>query len=74
MFIVHLIDNMNEDSNHNLEDFLILEELNDVFPEEMLGLPPKRDIDFTINLVPRSVLASKAPYRMNTLELNELKM
>ena len=45
----------------------------DVFPEEILGLPPKRELDFTIESVPRVVPNSKAPYRMNILELNELK-
>ena len=46
----------------------------DVFLEEVLGLPPKRDINFTINLVLVSALISKAPYIMSTLELIELKM
>ena len=40
----------------------------------MCGLPPKRDIDFTIDLVPRAIPVSKYPYRMNTLELVELKI
>lgn len=40
----------------------------------MPRLPPKRDIDFTINLVPRVALVSKSPYRMSTLELMELKL
>ena len=38
-----------------------------------MGLPPKRELDFTIELVPSAVPSSKAPYRMNILELNELK-
>ena len=33
----------------------------------------KRELDFTIELVPSAVPNSKAPYRMNILELNELK-
>ena len=41
--------------------------------EEISGLPPKRELDFTIELVPGTVPSSKAPYRMNILELNELK-
>ena len=39
-----------------------------MFPDEIPGLPPKRDIDFTIELV------SKTPYRMSTPEMLELKM
>ena len=56
-----------------LEDIPVLREYVDVFPEEILGLPPKRELDFTIELVPDVVPSSKAPYRMNILELNELK-
>ena len=40
----------------------------------MSGFPPKRDIDFTIDLVPGAVPVSKDPYRMSTPELVELKM
>ena len=38
-----------------------------------MGLPPKRELDFTIELVPGAVPSSKAPYRMNILGLHELK-
>ena len=51
----------------------MLNEFIDVFPEEIPGLPPKRELDFTIELVPSAVPSSKDPYRMNILELNELK-
>ena len=44
-----------------------------MFPEEIPGLPQKRELDFTIELVPGVVPNSNAPYRMNILELNELK-
>ena len=56
-----------------LEDIPVLREYVDVFREEILGLPPKRELDFTIELVPGALPISKAPYRMNILELNELK-
>ena len=44
-----------------------------MFPEEILGLPPKRKLDFTIELVLGAVPCPKAPYQMNILKLNELK-
>ena len=44
-----------------------------MFPEEILGLPLKRELDFTIELVPCPMPSSKVPYRMNILELNEIK-
>ena len=37
-------------------------------------MPPKRDIDFSIDLVPRTMPSSKAPYRMSTTKLKELQM
>ena len=62
------------DETPRLEDYQVLQEFRDVFPDEIPGLPPKRDIDFTIELVPREALVSKAPYRMSTPEMLELKM
>ena len=57
-----------------LEDYHVLQEFRDVFPNDILGLPQKRDIDFMIELVPGAALVPKAPYRMSTLEMLELKM
>jgi hypothetical protein len=57
----------------NLEDHAMLKEFEDVF-KEVPGLPPKRDIEFSINLMPRSAPVSKTPYRMSTPELKELQM
>ena len=56
-----------------IENIPVLKEFTDVFLEEIPRLPPKRELDFTIDLVPGVVPSSKAPYRMNILELNELK-
>ena len=52
----------------------MLQEFKDVFSDEILRLPPKRDIDFTIELVPGATPVSKTPYRMSTPEMLELKM
>jgi hypothetical protein len=49
----------------NLEDYTVLEDFEDVF-KEVLGLPPKKDIDFSINLMPGAAPVSKTPYRMST--------
>jgi hypothetical protein len=57
----------------NLEDHEVLTEFKDVF-QEVPGLPPKRDIDFSINLMPGAAPVSKAPYRMSTPELKELQL
>ncbi|WVZ85345.1 hypothetical protein U9M48_032284 [Paspalum notatum var. saurae] len=48
-------------------------EYPDVFPEELPGLPPNRDVEFRIDLVPGTAPVSKRPYRMAPDELKELK-
>ena len=48
-----------------IEDIPILKYFKDIFLEEGLELPSKRDIEFTIDLIPGVILASKVPYRMN---------
>ena len=63
-----------EKSKLVLEQFPILKEFQDVFAKEIPSLPPKRDLDFTIDLVPGASLVSRAPYRMNTPELTKLRM
>eukprot|EP00253_Pinus_taeda_P012199 PITA_12199 len=57
-----------------LDGIPVVQEFVDVFPEEVPGLPPKRDIDFTIELTPGAAPVSRAPYRMSVPELTELKM
>ena len=71
MFDVYII---NENKNKlKLEYVRILKEFEDIFLEEVHGLPPKRYIDFTIDLIPGAVLASKSHYRINIIEIIELK-
>jgi hypothetical protein len=63
-----------EDDKPSLEDHPTLREYKDVFPEEVSGLPMRRDIDFSIEFAPGVVLVSRTPYRMSTPELVELKL
>ena len=56
-----------------LKKFLVLQKFEYVF-QEILGLPPKREIDFSIDLVPGTSPVSKKPYRMSTPKLKELQM
>lgn len=44
----------------------------DVFPEELPGMPPDRDIEFLIDLIPGTGPIAKRPYRMPPQELEEL--
>ncbi|KAA0059550.1 reverse transcriptase [Cucumis melo var. makuwa] len=56
------------------EDVLVVKEFLDVFPNDLSGLPPDREIEFTIELLPGTAPISQAPYRMAPSELKELKM
>ena len=67
---------MNDKENYikpKLEDMLVLKDFEYIFLEEVPRIPPKRDIDFTIVLIHGEVPTSKAPYRMNIIELTKLK-
>lgn len=57
-----------------LDNIPVIQELADVFPEVILGLSPKRDKYFTIELILGAAPISRAPYRMSVPELTELKM
>jgi hypothetical protein len=62
-----------KDKVSNIEYYAVLKEFEDVF-REILGFPPKIDIDFSINLMPEEAPISKTSYRMSILELKELQM
>jgi hypothetical protein len=51
----------------------VVEEFPDVFSEELPGMPPDRDIEFIIELLPGTTPIAKRPYRMGVDELEELK-
>ena len=50
-------------------DVHVVSEFVDVFPEELPNLPPRRKVNFTIDLVPGTIPISKAPYRLSLVEL-----
>ena len=47
LYATHILEAL-EDETPRLEDYQVLQEFRDVFPDEIPGLPPKRDIYFTI--------------------------
>jgi hypothetical protein len=52
---------------------LVVDEFPNVFPDELPGMPLDRDIEFIIELLPRTAPIAKRPYRMGVDELEELK-
>ena len=51
----------------------VVNEFSDVFPNDLLGMPPERDIEFIIELLPGTAPIAKRPYRMGVNELEALK-
>jgi hypothetical protein len=60
-------------SRPTLDQVPVVCEYPDVFPEELPGMPPDRDIEFIIELIPETTPIAQGPYRMNPQELEELK-
>jgi len=60
-------------SSGSVEDIRVVKEFPDVFPKDLLGMPPDREIEFIIDLLPGTAPISKRPYRMVVNELEELK-
>jgi len=54
-------------------DIPVVHEFEDVFPKEVPGLPPSREVEFSIDLVSRTDPVSMTLYRMAAVELVELK-
>ena len=68
LFVVHI----SSDKGKEVEDvdifsrYPVLQQFKDVFPKDILELPPHMEVEFSIELVPGAAPASKAPYRMST--------
>ena len=64
---------VSHENKPNLEQIPIVNEFPDVFPEELPGLPPEREVDLIIDVVSGTAPISRAPYRMAPAEMAELK-
>jgi hypothetical protein len=62
-----------EDIVQEIQDISVVCEFSDVFPEDLPGLPPERDVEFVIELKPGTAPISRRSYRMPPNELTELK-
>ncbi|MCF6774917.1 hypothetical protein L3H44_11035, partial [Corynebacterium sp. MC-12] len=73
-YICHLVRVRDmEAESPTLQSVPVVNEFVDVFPEELPGLPPEREVDFGIDLLPDTQPISIPPYRMAPAELRELK-
>ena len=62
-----------DEERQDLDLPLVVCKYVDVFPDELPGLPPHRDVDFGIELYPSTSPISMTPHRMAPVELQELR-
>ncbi|GJT82977.1 hypothetical protein Tco_1057319 [Tanacetum coccineum] len=55
-----------------LEDIPVVREFPKVFPGDLPGLPPVRQVEFQIDVIPGAALVARAPYRLAPSEMQEL--
>ncbi|GJU06512.1 putative reverse transcriptase domain-containing protein [Tanacetum coccineum] len=74
VFLAHVTTKETEDKleEKRLEDVPIVRDFLEVFPEDLSGLPPTRQVEFQINLISGAALVAHAPYRLAPSEMKEL--
>ena len=68
-----LVHTVNHAEGKKLADIPVVCEYPDVFPDDLPGMPPDRNVEFAIELQPGTAPISRRPYRMPPNELAELK-
>ncbi|GJT61021.1 putative reverse transcriptase domain-containing protein [Tanacetum coccineum] len=61
-----------ESKEKRLEDVPVIRNFPEVFPEDLPGLPPPRQVEFRIDLIPGAAPVARAPYRLAPSEMKEL--
>jgi hypothetical protein len=74
VYTIQVTNLLEKEDKPKLEDFVVLHEFRDMFVDEIPKLPPRREMDFSIDLLPRLAPISKIPYRMCLPELTKLKI
>ena len=69
-FLAHIV--KKKDKERKIEDIPIIREFPEVFPDYVSGLPPARQVEFCIDLVPGANPVAKSPYRLAPSEMQEL--
>ncbi|GJW80128.1 reverse transcriptase domain-containing protein [Tanacetum coccineum] len=70
VFIAQVMEKKSDDKR--LEDIPVVREFPEVFPEDLPGLPPVRQVEFQIDLIPGAAPVTRAPYRLAPSEMQEL--
>ncbi|GJX82468.1 putative nucleotidyltransferase, ribonuclease H [Tanacetum coccineum] len=69
-FFAHVLDTSFE--KNKIEHVPIVNKFKDVFPEDLPGIPPERQVEFRIDLIPGATPIAKTPYRLAPSEMKEL--
>ncbi|GJX43091.1 putative reverse transcriptase domain-containing protein [Tanacetum coccineum] len=74
VFLAHVTTKETEDKLEKklLEDVPIVQNFPEVFPEDLMGLPPTRQVEFQIDLIPGATPVARAPYRLVPSKMKEL--
>ncbi|GJT69955.1 putative reverse transcriptase domain-containing protein [Tanacetum coccineum] len=74
VFLAHVTTKETEDKSKEkrLEDVPIVQDFPKVFLEDLPGLPPTRQVEFQIDLIPGAAPVARAPYRLAPSEMKEL--
>ncbi|GKE10371.1 putative reverse transcriptase domain-containing protein [Tanacetum coccineum] len=72
LFLAHVTENKSKEKR--MEDVPVIRNFLEVFPEELLGLPPTRQVEFRFDLVPGAAPVARAPYRLAPSEMKELSV
>ncbi|GJW14663.1 putative reverse transcriptase domain-containing protein [Tanacetum coccineum] len=74
VFLANITATKDEDKSKEkrLEDVPVVQEFPEVFPEDLPGIPPTRQVEFRIDLVPGATPVARAPYRLAPSEMKEL--
>ncbi|GKE08140.1 putative reverse transcriptase domain-containing protein [Tanacetum coccineum] len=74
VFMEQITERKAEDKSEEkqLEDIPIVRDFTEVFREDLPGLPPTRQVEFQIDLVPGAALVARSPYKLAPLEMQEL--
>ncbi|GJV81835.1 putative nucleotidyltransferase, ribonuclease H [Tanacetum coccineum] len=74
VFLAHITvkETGDKSKKKQLEDVPIVKNFPEVFPEDLPGLPPTRQVEFHIDLVPGAAPVARAPYRLAPSEMKEL--
>ncbi|GJT49443.1 hypothetical protein Tco_0975600 [Tanacetum coccineum] len=74
VFLANITATKDEDKSKEkrLKDAPVVQEFPEVFPKDLPGIPPNRQVEFRIDLVPSATPVARAPYRLAPSEMKEL--